>query len=65
VRRIAEGIYEERRLPEGTLDAARLAIPADALVDAGGDDKDLLAHCRSPGPDVPGCWAVDLVLAKG
>jgi hypothetical protein len=64
VRRIAEGIYEERQLPAGTLSAARLAILADALLDAGCEDEDLIAHCRSDGPHVRGCWAVDLILGK-
>jgi hypothetical protein len=62
--RMAQGIYEERRMPEGTLDTARLAILADALLDAGCDDEELLAHCRSEGPHVRGCWAVDLILEK-
>ena len=57
VRRIAEGIYEDRAF-------ARLPILADALLDAGCDDEDLLAHCRSAGPHVRGCWAVDLILGK-
>jgi hypothetical protein len=64
VRRIAEGIYEERRLPEGTLDNGRLAILSDALLDAGCDNEDLIVHCRSPGPHVRGCWAIDLILGK-
>jgi hypothetical protein len=64
VRRIAEGIYEERRLPEGTLDGARLAILSDALLDAGCDNEDLIAHCRSPGPHVRGCWAIDLLTGR-
>jgi hypothetical protein len=64
VRRIAQGIYEERRLPEGTLDTARLAILADALLDAGCEDGALIEHCREPGPHVRGCWAVDAVLGK-
>jgi hypothetical protein len=64
VRRIAEGIYEERRMPEGTLDTGRLAILADALIDAGCDSEDLIQHCREPGPHVRGCWAVDLILRK-
>jgi hypothetical protein len=64
VPRIAQGIYDERRLPEGTLDAARLAVLADALLDAGCDDEDLIAHCRHPGPHVRGCWALDLILGK-
>ncbi len=64
VRRIAEGIYEERRLPEGTLDSGRLAILSDALLDAGCDNEELIAHCRSPGPHVRGCWAIDQILEK-
>ena len=28
-------------------------------------DADLLAHLRSAGPHVRGCWALDVVLAKG
>jgi hypothetical protein len=62
VRRIAEGIYEDRQLPAGTLDTSRLAILADALLDAGCDDEALIAHCRSEGPHIRGCWAVDLIL---
>jgi hypothetical protein len=65
VRRLAEGIYQERRMPEGTLDSARLSILADALLDAGCDDEELIQHCRSAGPHVRGCWAVDLILGKG
>jgi hypothetical protein len=65
VRHLAEGIYEERQMPVGTLDTARLAILADALIDAGCDDAELIQHCRSAGPHVRGCWAVDLILGKG
>jgi hypothetical protein len=64
VRRLAETVYEERRTPEGTLDPARLAILADALLDAGCEDEELIRHCRSEGPHVRGCWAVDLILGK-
>ncbi len=64
VRRIAKGIYEDRKMPAGTLDTARLAILADALIDGGCQDEDLIAHCRSSGPHVRGCWAVDLILGK-
>jgi hypothetical protein len=42
----------------------RLPILADALEEAGCDEPALLAHCRSDGPHVRGCWAVDLVLGK-
>jgi hypothetical protein len=64
VRRMAEVIYEEQRMPEGTLDHARLAILADTLLDAGCDDEQLITHCRSEGPHIRGCWAVDLLLGK-
>jgi DNA-directed RNA polymerase subunit RPC12/RpoP len=40
--RIAEGIYQERAFN-------RLPILADALLDAGCDAEDLLAHCRTSG----------------
>jgi hypothetical protein len=55
VRRIARGIYEERAFD-------RLPILADALEEAGCTDGAVLAHCRSPGPHVRGCWPVDLAL---
>ena len=64
LRRIAQSIYEERRLPVGTLDNSRLAILADALLDAGCEDEALMQHCREPGPHVRGCWAVDLILGR-
>jgi hypothetical protein len=64
VRLLAQAIYDERQLPEGTLDAARLAILADAMLDAGCEDEELMQHCRSEGPHVRGCWAVDLILGK-
>jgi hypothetical protein len=64
VRRIAEGVYQERQLPAGTLNTARLAVLADALEDAGCDNAELLGHLREPGPHVRGCWAVDLLLGK-
>jgi hypothetical protein len=64
VRALAEVAYEERRLPEGTLDPARLALLADALEDAGCGEAELLAHFRSPWPHVRGCWALDLILGR-
>jgi hypothetical protein len=62
--RLAQAIYEDRKMPEGTLDTARLAILADALLDAGCEDEALIQHCREPGVHVRGCWAVDLLLGK-
>jgi hypothetical protein len=54
---VAQAIYEDRAFE-------RLPILADALMDAGCDHDDILAHCRSDGPHVRGCWVVDLVLGK-
>jgi hypothetical protein len=61
---IAQAAYEERDLPAGTLEPGRLAVLADALEDAGCADVEALAHLRSAGPHVRGCWALDLVLNK-
>jgi hypothetical protein len=61
---LAQTAYDERELPAGTLDVARLAVLADALEDAGCTAADILGHLRGPGPHVRGCWAVDLVLGK-
>jgi hypothetical protein len=57
VTRIAQGIYEDRAFD-------RLPILADALLDAGCEDDELIRHCRSEGPRVRGCWAVDLIQGK-
>jgi hypothetical protein len=62
--RLAQAAYDERLLPEGTLDNGRLAILADALEEAGCTDADILGHCRSGGEHVRGCWVIDLLLGK-
>jgi len=62
--RIAQGIYDERRMSEATLDTGRLAVLADALLDAGCEDEALLQHLREPGPHYRGCHGVDLILGK-
>src|SRR5262245_56387085 len=64
VARLAQAAYEERELPAGRLDAARLAVLADALEEASCADPSLLEHIRGPGPHVRGCWAVDALLGK-
>jgi hypothetical protein len=61
---LARSAYEQRELPAGTLDVARLGVLADALEEAGCADAGLLGHLRGPGPHVRGCWAVDLLLGK-
>jgi hypothetical protein len=59
VKRLAEGIFEERAFD-------RMPVLADALADAGCDNEDLLRHCREPGlVHCRGCWVVDLILGKG
>ena len=62
--RLAQRAYEERSLPDGTLDLARLAILADALEEAGVTDTLLLKHLRGPGPHVRGCFAIDAILGR-
>jgi hypothetical protein len=62
--RLAQIAYEDRHLPEGTLDSTRLLILADALEEASCTDADILGHLRGPGPHVRGCWVVDLCLGK-
>jgi hypothetical protein len=57
---LAQAVYEERLLPSGRLDLARLAVLADALEDAGCADRAILDHLRGSGPHVRACWAVDL-----
>jgi len=61
---LAQRAYEDRHLPAGTLDPVLLGALADALQEVGCTDSEVLAHLRSPGPHVRGCWAVDLVLGR-
>ncbi|HZV04320.1 MAG TPA: hypothetical protein VE999_04450 [Gemmataceae bacterium] len=57
VLKLAQSIYDERAFDH-------LPILADVLEEAGCRDQDILAHCRSGGEHVRGCWVVDLVLGK-
>jgi hypothetical protein len=61
---LAQASYDDRHLPDGTLDGTRLAILADALEDAGCTDVGILSHLRGPGPHVRGCHAVDALLGR-
>jgi hypothetical protein len=55
--KLAEGIYNDRAFD-------RLPVLADALEDAGCTEAEILAHCRSGGEHVRGCWVLDLILGK-
>jgi hypothetical protein len=57
VAKLAQSIYDDRAFD-------RLPLLADALVAAGCTNEDILAHCRSGGEHVRGCWVVDLLLGK-
>jgi hypothetical protein len=54
---LAQAIYEEKAFE-------RMPILADALMDAGCEDEQLIAHCRGESQHVRGCWLVDLVLGN-
>ena len=54
---LARAIYDEQAFE-------RMPILADALMDAGCEDEQIIGHCRGDGPHVRGCWVVDLVLGK-
>jgi hypothetical protein len=45
-------------------DFGAMPILADALQDAGCDNEDILAHCRTETTHVRGCWVVNWVLNK-
>lgn len=62
--RLAQAAYDERTLPDGTVDNARLAVLADALEEAGCTDEQILTHLRDGGEHAPGCWVIDLLLGK-
>lgn len=52
---LARGIYDDRAFD-------RLLLLADALMDAGCSDEQIIAHCRGDGPHARGCWVMDLIL---
>jgi hypothetical protein len=54
---LAQAIYDDKAFE-------RMPILADALMDAGCDEEQIIAHCRGDGSHVRGCWVVDLVLGK-
>jgi hypothetical protein len=54
---LARAIYDDKAFD-------RMPILADALMDAGCAEEQVLGHCRGNGAHVRGCWVVDLVLEK-
>jgi hypothetical protein len=54
---MAQQMYDSR-------DFSDMPILADGLEEAGCSNQDILAHCRSGGEHVRGCWVVDLLLGK-
>jgi hypothetical protein len=55
---LARGIYDDRAFD-------RMPILADALQDAGCNNRDILNHCRNTSKlHTRGCWVVDLALGK-
>ena len=63
---LAQSACDNRLLPSGHLDPARLGELAAALEAAGCDDAELLRHLslRGEGPHCRGCWGVDTVLGQ-
>jgi hypothetical protein len=54
---MARQMYDSR-------DFADMPVLADALEEVGCQDQDILAHCRSGGEHVKGCYVVDALLDK-
>jgi hypothetical protein len=54
---LARAIYDDKAFE-------RMPILADALMDAGCEDEQIISHCRGTGPHVRGCWVADLILEK-
>lgn len=54
---LAQAIYTERAFD-------RLPFLADALMDAGCDDDDMITHCQTCTTTGRGDWVIDLILGK-
>jgi hypothetical protein len=64
VANLAQAAYDNRLMPSGLLDNARLVILADALEEAGCDDVQILGHLRCGGEHVRGCHVLDALCGK-
>jgi hypothetical protein len=56
IMRLAQEVYDQKRFEF-------LPVLADALMGAGCDEEEILAHCREPGPHARGCWVLDIILS--
>lgn len=54
---LARQMYETR-------DFSAIPILADALMDAGCGEEQVLGHCRGDGPHVRGCWVIDALTGR-
>ncbi|HEV3263575.1 MAG TPA: hypothetical protein VG013_42460 [Gemmataceae bacterium] len=54
---LAQEIYDRHRF-------SMLGRLASVLRQAGCNNRELVRHCRSPGPHYRGCWALDALLGK-
>src|SRR5262249_51447929 len=54
---LASAIYNARQFEE-------FPILADALLDAGCDNEDVLQHCHQRADHVCGCWVLDMILGR-
>jgi hypothetical protein len=57
VRALAGMIYEHQSF-------TRMGELAAIIEKSGGCPQSILDHCKSPGPHVRGCWALDWILGK-
>ena len=66
VLRLAQSAYVYRALRGGHLDPSRLAVLADALLDAGCPaDDEILLHLRGERQHWRGCHTLDAILGRG
>ena len=61
--KLARAAYDERILPGGELDPARLSVLADAIEEAGAGEA-LVGHLRGQSPHVRGCFVIDLLTGR-
>jgi hypothetical protein len=57
VAKLATVIYDDRRWED-------MPLLGDALEEVSCSDRDVLAHCRGPGPHARGCFVLDAILGR-